>query len=208
MKARPGLTSTLEKILAQRTRYLCVVVEDLYQPHNGAAVIRACERFGIQDLHVISNRNPFQVSPEVAGGARQWITVHQTRETKAGQTPTVLGKLKEQGYRIACTTLREGAIPIAELPLDHKIALCFGTEELGLSEEAHTMADYFVHIPMLGFTQSFNISVSAAICLFELSSRLKETNLPWQLTEAEKSVLRARWTAKLATNGDEPAPSG
>lgn len=186
----------VERVLAQRTRWLSVVVEDLYQPHNGAAVIRACECFGIQDLYVISKRNPFRVSEEVVAGAAGKVTIHPGPPAHESNTRTVLNGLKDKGYRIAATSLRDGCIPISELDLCHKTAILFGTEEQGLSEEAHQLADVFVRIPMYGFTQSFNISVSAALSLFQLSQRLRSANVPWPLEESEKMELRLQWLAQ------------
>ena len=182
----------MERVLAQRTRHLTLVVEELYQPHNGAAVIRTCDGFGIQDLHAICSRNEYRVSEEIVADARPWVDLHQYPDTRS-----CLLHLKQQGYRILATTLRKGCIPIAEVDITQKTALCFGTELRGLSEEAHNMADGFVRIPMYGFTQSFNISVSAALCLSELSEKLRASDVNWPIGEAEREDLRARWQAPV-----------
>ena len=182
------LSEKMERVLDGRTRHLTVVVEELYQPHNGAAVIRACECFGIQDLHVICSINEFKVSEDIVAGADRWISLHYHTDTKS-----CLTALKQRGYRILATSLRDGCIPVGEVDLSQKTALCFGTELKGLSEVAHQMADGFVRIPMYGFTQSFNISVSAALCMFELSDKLHEADTSWQLSAGERQELRALW---------------
>ena len=130
---------------------------------------------------------------ETEQGAARWLTLHHYDEPGGGNTGTCLQGLKKRGYRIWATTLREGSIPIGELPLNEKVALCFGTEERGLSEEAHRLADGFVRLPMYGFTQSFNISVSVALALFELTERLRAGPANWALAEEEKNALRAEW---------------
>lgn len=183
----------LEQVLSQRTDYLATVVEDLYQPHNGAAVIRACECFGVQNLYSISHRNPFRVSPEIVDGADRFIDIHHFNESERDNTEACIEHLKNKGYRIFATSLREGCIPISEVPLDQPLALCFGTEMQGLSDRAHELADAFVRLPMYGFTQSFNISVTSALAMNELTARLRAENRPWQLSEARSAEIRKRW---------------
>ncbi|MDJ0839186.1 MAG: RNA methyltransferase [Acidobacteriota bacterium] len=193
--AETPLADRIEEVLALRTRHIVAVFEDLYQPHNGAAVIRACECFGVQELHAIANHNAWRVSPEIVAGADAWVDIHTWDQPGGANTKTCLEALKERGYRIWAASLREGCIPLTEVPVDRKIALCFGTELKGLSDEAHDLADGFVRIPMHGFTQSFNISVSTALCLFELTRKLQQSRIPWQLSEADRQELRARWSA-------------
>ncbi len=188
----------MAEVLALRTRFLTIVVEDLYQPHNAAAAIRACECFGVQDLHAIATRQTWRVSEEVVAGADQWVDVHTWDDPEAENTRVCLETLKEQGFSILATSLRPGCIPLSEVPLDQKTALCFGTEKLGLSDLAHDLADGFVRIPMYGFTQSFNISVSTALSLSDLSGRLRSSPQPWQLTQGDRDHLERRWLIGLS----------
>lgn len=188
------MTATIDQVLAQRTRYLCLVTEDLYQPHNGAAVLRACEGFGVQDLYAIGNRNPFPLSPEIAAGAERFVDLHTFETPGEDNTSACIMTLRAKGYRVYATSLREGCIAIDQVPLDQPLALMFGTEMTGLSERAHELADGFVRLPMVGFTQSFNISVSAALSLLSLTTRLRESAFPWQLSAAEQARLRLEWT--------------
>jgi tRNA (guanosine-2'-O-)-methyltransferase len=181
------------KILALRTRYITVVLEDLYQPHNASAVLRSCDCFGIQDVHIIENRNKYEVNPEVELGAAQWLSIYRYSQAK-NNTPEALQKLRADGYRIVATTPHTDDCDIADFDLsDGKTAILFGTEMTGLSDEALDLADEYVKIPMMGFTESFNISVSAAIILYELNSRLRNSDLPWRLQDAESEQIRLQW---------------
>lgn len=191
--------SRIDNVLSERTRHLSVVLENVYQAHNISAVIRSCDCFGIQDLHIIENNNAFKINDDIALGASQWV---DTSRYKQGSRHC-LENLKQKGYQIAALSLQEPSIPLAELDITQKTALCIGTELTGLSDEAHELADVFVKVPMVGFTQSFNLSVTAALCMYELSNRLKSSNIDWQLTEKEKLTLTINWCQTIIPNGDK-----
>jgi len=192
----------IDSVLAHRTRYLTVVVENLFQPHNTSAVLRSCECFGIQDLHVIERDNTFAINDGVAVGSGKWVDIHRSGETGPGATNACLSSLRRSGYRVAALTLRELSVPLADVPLDAPLALCFGTEEEGLSDDAHAAADYFVRIPMVGFTQSLNISVTAALTLYELGIRLRASDAQWQLPKKEQDVLRLAWYRSIVPRAE------
>ena len=192
----------IDSVLSNRTKHITVVLEDIYHPHNASAVIRSCDCFGIQDLHVIENEKSYRVNKCVTQGVGKWISLHR-HNNKDDNTEACLMKLKKQGYHIVATSLRgEDMVSIDDLPIDSKIALCFGTEEFGLSDKAHDLADSVVNIPMYGFSQSFNISVSAALCLHNIANRLHNSDVSWQLTEAERNTLRFSWIKKSIKNVD------
>ena len=192
----------IEEVLANRTCHLTVVLEDIFQPHNASAVLRSCECFGLQNVHIIENRFEYRVNPDVTLGSTKWLHLHRYREEGVNNTLACINKLKSQGYRIAATTLGNESIALNDLPVDQKIALCFGTEEDGLTEEAIALSEYRVKIPMWGFTQSFNISVSAALCLFDLTTRMRSSGIDWSLTEQEKEDLRILWYQKSIRNAE------
>jgi tRNA (guanosine-2'-O-)-methyltransferase len=179
-------------IIAQRTRHITVALEDIYQPHNASAVLRTCDCFGIQDVHIIENKNAYSVNPDVALGSSQWLTMHRYSE-KESNTIDCIQSLKKKGYKIIATTPHNNDCNISDLNINDKICLFFGTEKEGISEDTKKHADGFVKIPMHGFTESFNISVSAAICLYELTKRLRTSAINWQLTESEKNELLLSW---------------
>ena len=179
--------------MARRTRHLRVVLEDIYQPHNASAVMRSCECFGIQHLHVIENRYVFRPNREVAMGASNWIHLHRHHEAGRDNTRDCLERLRRDGYRIIATSLNAKSIPLSRLPVDEPLSLWFGTEEEGLSETVLQAADAHVHIPMHGFTQSFNISVSAAICLYDLRNRLIEQGCDPGISEPDRRRMYRLW---------------
>ena len=194
---------TIERVLDQRTRQVCVVLEDIYQPHNASAVLRSCDCFGVQDIHVIENRHEFSPSSSVTIGADQWVTLHSYNRTGVNNTARCFEKLRQEGYAIIATTPHEQDVTLPEIPVNRKTALLFGAELTGLSDYALDHADGFVRIPMFGFSESYNISVSAALCLYELTLRIRDENIDWQLSENEKTELRIEWLKKSIRAGDE-----
>lgn len=198
----PERREKIHRVLAARTRFVRVVLEDLFQPHNASAVMRSCECLGVQHLHVIENKHRFAPNRDIALGSAKWMSLHRHRGASTDNTLACLTQLKDQGYRLVATCLRKDARPLEELPVNQPFALLFGTEETGLSERALEMADEAVTIPMYGFTQSYNISVSVAICLAELLRRIRSTRDDWALGEEEQLRLRDRWVRRsLKTPG-------
>ena len=191
-----------EEVVVFRTRYITVILEDIYQPHNASAVLRTCDCFGIQDVHIIENKNKYHVNPDVALGSSNWLTLHKYNK-KENNTADCIKALKKKGYTVIATTPHENGCNIDELDLSHKTALLFGTEMKGLSEQAIQQADGYVKIPMYGFTESFNISVSAAIALFSLTERLRKTNASWQLDKNEIIKLKIEWVKNSLKNAGE-----
>ena len=189
-----------EKIIEDRTKHVTVVLEDIFQPQNASAVLRTCDVFGIQDVHIIENENEYNVNPRVVHGASKWITLHKYNQ-KENNTLDCIKKLKSDGYKVYGTTPHTEDCLIQDIPLNDKLALMFGTEMTGLSDIAMENVDGFVKIPMYGFTESLNISVSASICLYELSKRLKKSESDWQLSEEEKIDQLIIWSKKVIKDG-------
>jgi len=179
-------------VIKNRTRHITIALENIYQPHNASAVLRSCDCFGIQDIHIIENEFKYEVNDEIALGSSKWLTLirHNSGENN---TLACIRQLKAEGYRIIATTPHKNDCTIEDLPVDSKLALFFGTELKGISSEVTENADGFVKIPMFGFTESFNISVSAALSLYELTSRLRKSNTNWQLSENENTGIRLSW---------------
>ncbi len=187
----PERRERMQAVLHERTRYVTVVLEDIFQPHNASAIVRSTECFGVQDLHVIEKRNRFKATEGVALGGDDWLTMHRYTTTQL-----CLEQLKKEGYRIVATTLDSKAYSLPDLPLDSKVALMFGTELTGLSPYVLENADAFVTIPMYGFTQSFNVSVSVALCLYQLTQKLRSSDYPWRLSADEQQELYLAWLRK------------
>ncbi|MEM8857467.1 MAG: RNA methyltransferase [Chloroflexota bacterium] len=218
----PQRNALIEKVLSQRTRHFTAVLENIFQPHNASAVLRSCDIFGIQDVHIIEDRFEYTVNPDVAMGASRWLTLHRYGEPEPLPEPGMRGmraymeevakrpsstagclkQLKQDGYTIVATSLRPGAVSLNDLPTDRPLAICFGTEETGLSDEAHDLADTFMTIPMHGFTQSFNISVSAALTFQKLTNQLRQSNTAWKIPSEQRLDILVDWLLKSATRGE------
>jgi tRNA (guanosine-2'-O-)-methyltransferase len=183
----------LNEVVRNRTRYISLILEDIYQSHNASAVLRSCDCFGVQDVHIIENKNMYEVNPDVALGSAQWLTLNKYNSSE-NNTIDCIKKLKERGYRIVATTPRLEA-PILEQFDIHagKFALMFGTEQEGLTDTAFQLADEYVRIPMYGFTESFNISVSAALCLYHFTSAIRRDAIEWRLSEEEMLDVQIDW---------------
>lgn len=181
-----------DKVLANRTRHITIALENIFQPHNASAVLRSCDLTGVQDVHIIENTNEYNVNPDVAMGASKWLNLHKYNSIDYN-TPLAYQYLRDQGYKIVATTPHHESITIEELPITEKVALVFGTELTGLTEWAISNADTYVNIPMVGFTESYNISVSAAICLYSLTRRLRASEISWKLEEEQVSAIRLQW---------------
>ena len=187
---------TINKVLDRRTRYLTVVLEDIYQPHNASAVLRSCDGFGIQDVHTIENHNDFDPNKSVTIGADKWLTHLSYSASGRNNTKECYQSLRQKGYRLIATSPHYDDVSIDEVPLDQPTALVFGSELTGLTDYALEEADAYARIPMEGFSESFNISVGAALCLYELSRKLRNSQVAWRLSEEEKLELRLDWVRK------------
>ncbi|MHC1705242.1 MAG: TrmH family RNA methyltransferase [Tenuifilaceae bacterium] len=192
--------SQIQKVLENRTRYITVVLEDIYQSQNASAVLRTCDCLGIQDIHIIENKNKFNINPQVVMGASKWLTIKRHKEEK-DNTINAINSLKAEGYRIVATTPHTNVVNLEDFDLSKgKFALFFGTENTGLTEDVLNKADEFVKIPMVGFTESFNISVSAAISLYFLTNKLRSSDLEYHLQEDESELLLLSWLKASTRN--------
>ena len=182
------------RILSFRSNYLTIVLEDIYQTHNASAVVRTADCFGIQNVHMIENKNVFQVNPDVVRGASNWVTVNRHNGTTMN-TPEALRKLRREGYRIVVATPHDHDIDLENFNLEKgKAAIVFGCERPGLSEWAVKEADEYMKIPMVGFTESLNVSVAVAVAIHHLTHQLRtQTDIDWHLTEIEKQKLLLEW---------------
>lgn len=191
-----------DEIIRYRTRYLTVALEDIYQPHNASAVLRSCDCFGIQDVHIIENQNTYQVNPDVALGSSKWLTLIKYNGEE-NNSVTAAESLRKSGYRIIATTPHKDGVDLQELPLEEgPLTLCFGTEMRGLSKNMLDLADGYMKIPMFGFTESLNISVSVAISLFHLTGKLRNSNINWQLSDEEILDIQLQWARQVVKRSD------
>lgn len=187
----PSRLARFKKVLAQRTKHFTVAIEDVYQLHNTSAVVRTCDVFGIQEINIIEERNTKRIDREIAMGAQKWVDIN-----KYNKVNNCLADLKQKGYQIVATTPHATTGDLQNFDITKKACFFFGRETEGLSAEVLNQADSFLKIPMVGFTESLNISVSAAIILQHVTSRLRQSPIPWRLTEEELLQKRLDWCKK------------
>ena len=197
----PERVSLFEKVINERTDMQCVVVENIYQSQNASAVLRTCDCVGVQQVHVIENNNAYQINPDVALGSSQWIDLHRYNR-KENNTLDCINKLKLQGYKIVATLPHEKDVFLPQLDVSEKMAVVFGNEVEGLSEEVVANADVYMKIPMFGFTESFNISVSAAITMYNLMERLRASGVDYRLSEDRRIETLIKWAKRTIRRSD------
>lgn len=183
------------EVLDQRTRHVTIVVEDLFQTQNISAVMRTCECFGIQDIHIVEGENEFNIHSAISMGSDKWLTRHHYPPAPHNMAECIQN-LKAKGYQIVATLPDEKSCFIDQLPIDQPLAFLFGTELTGLSQEAIELADRTVKIPMYGFTESFNISNSVAITAHYFIEKIRNSSENWQLSQQEKEDLLLEWYKK------------
>lgn len=190
-----------ERIAPLRTRHVTIVLEDIYQSQNASAVLRTCDLIGVQDIHVIEQRNNYRVDDQVALGSSQWVDVIPYR-SQENNTQACMKALRAKGYRIIATSPRGDASTPETIDLGRPMAFCFGTELTGLSDAMIEGADEHLRIPMHGFTESYNISVSAAITLYTVMHRLRNSDINWRLSESDSLALRLEWVRTVLQSSD------
>jgi tRNA (guanosine-2'-O-)-methyltransferase len=178
------------RVLKNRTKHFTIAMEDVYQLHNTSAVMRSCEVFGVQELNVIEQKFGKRIDSEIAMGAQKWVDVNRFNTVQS------CIDAKRAGYQIIATTPHNDSCMLHEFDITKPSAIFFGTEKNGLSEEVIEQADGFIKIPMVGYTESLNISVSAAIIIQDITTRLRQSNINWQLSEEEILDKRLDWTRK------------
>lgn len=181
------------KVLAQRSYHFTVAIEDVYQLHNTSAVMRSCDVFGVQDLHVIEERNVRKIDREIAMGAQKWVDVHRYHTTK-----DCVATLKEKGYQIVATSPHgDNCVTLAEFDYTKPSVFFFGKEDTGLSDYVLEQSDVQLMIPMVGFTESLNISVSVAIILQQVTQQLRQSTIDWKFTDAQLIAKRYDWVCRV-----------
>lgn len=185
----PERAAVLRETLARRTRYMTVCMENTFHPQNASALVRTCEAFGVQDIYTVEELCRFSPNTNIVRGTDKWVDIR-----KFGSTPELIGVLREKGYRIVATSPHsDDSTPETFDVTQGPFALFFGTEHAGISREVIDAADEFVRIPMCGFVESLNVSASAAILLYGLSSRLRASEVDWRIPESDRDEILLRW---------------
>ncbi|MGQ1889726.1 TrmH family RNA methyltransferase [Thermophagus sp. OGC60D27] len=194
-----------ERVIDNRTNYLTVVLENIFHSHNASAVLRSCDCFGVQDVHIIDDDNNYEVNPDVALGASKWLSLHHYADRDGNTTQTVLSNLKKKNYRIIATVPDKTALPFYDLDIcNGPVALILGNEKNGISDVVRNLADDFITIPMIGFTESLNISVAAAIMLQHFSTHIrKQLDVSeWKINYKYRNQLLLAWMRKSIKKAD------
>lgn len=183
------------QVISARTNHFTVAMEDVFQMHNTSAVVRTCEVFGVQQAHSIEGRFGKRLDAKIAMGAQKWVDVFRYNDTQS-----CIDTLRAQGYQIVATTPHKDAYSLNDFDISKKSAFFFGTEKEGLSQQVLSQADTYLKIPMVGFTESLNISVAVAIVLQQLTDKLRRSQVAWQLTDEERLSTLINWTKKSIRN--------
>lgn len=193
----------IQRVLDQRTRHITVALEDIYQPQNTSAVVRTCECMGLQDIHIIEKTNAYETNTRVLKGSNRWVNLIRHRAKNSNNTETCFNELKKNGYTIYAADLSEGGVSIHDIdPQKGRVAIMFGNELRGVSDYALANCDERVRIPMYGFTESLNISVSVAICLNSLIMKMHSESWDYGLSSEEKDKLTLEWYRKVVRKSD------
>ncbi len=187
-------------VLSSRLTTVTVVMENLYDSHNVSAVVRSAEGFGLDRLHVVEQPNKYQRNPSILQGADRWVEIVR----HPGLNRCLLD-LQAQDFSICVADVGEGCVPLTEIPVDRPVVIVMGAEKDGLSERAKYMADVRYTIPMTGFTESFNVSVSAAISLFSVTERRRHAiGSKGELSLDEMRERADRWLKKTVKHKGLP----
>ncbi len=192
---QPRRLARIDEVLADRTRRITMLFVDTHHPHNASAAIRTCECFGIQDVHVVEETTTFRPSRDVVRGAGRWISMHR-HATYAG----AVDDLHRAGYRVVAASVSPDSRPLEALEVTAPLAIALGSEERGFTADELVCVDGEVHVPMVGFTESLNVSVTAALLLRELTGKLRARD-GWRLSVDERDELRLRWLTREGSKG-------
>lgn len=192
----------IQKVLSERTRHVTVVLEDIYQSQNTSAVVRTCECMGLQDIHIIENTNQYETNTRVLKGSHRWMSLMRYRSKNVNNTQRCINHLQDNGYILYAADPADDGLSIHEVDIQDKVAIMFGNELHGVSSYALEQCDRKVKIPMYGFTESLNISVSVAICLNTIISKLHHQPWAFGLTDEEKEELTLHWYRKIVRKSD------
>ncbi len=188
----PERIRLFEQIIDQRTNHFTVISEDIFQEHNASAIVRTCDSFGIQTLHLVESRNTYQVHEGIARGSNQWVTLEH-HYTEGRTSEDIFKEIKNRGYKLVATSPHAIEYDIFNVPIDEPLAFVFGAEKKGVTQVALEQADYLVRIPMYGFAESLNVSVSVAIILNEMRNRLNNSSVNWKLNDAVQLETKLCW---------------
>ena len=187
----------IEHFSAESSDFVLPVMEDIFQCRNAAAIVRSVEACGFHKIVAMESENVFNPNLRVTKGAENWVEVE-----KLPHHLDSLQKIKNRGYKILAVSPEKNATMLPDYDLKEPVALVFGTEKEGVTEEILNFADETLAIPMYGFTKSFNVSVAAAICMYELKQKLIKSNIDYKLSGEKLWEIKIRWAKNSIPSGD------
>ena len=190
--------SKIEHFSQESSDFVLPVMEDVYQFRNAAAIVRSVEACGFHHVVALEEENVFNPNLKVTKGAETWVKVE-----KMSNNLDSLKEIKNRGYKILAVSPENNATMLPDYKVKEPIALVFGTELEGVSDEILDFADETLAIPMFGFTKSFNVSVAAAICMYELKQKLMKSGIDYKLSEEKLLEMKIRWTVNSIRSGEE-----
>lgn len=190
--------SKIEHFSKESSDFVLPVIEDVYQFRNAAAIVRSVEACGFHHVVALEEENVFNPNLKVTKGAETWVQVE-----KMPNNLDSLKEIKSRGYRILAVSPEKNATMLPDYEVKEPIALVFGTELEGVSDEILDFADETLAIPMFGFTKSFNVSVAAAICMYELKQKLIKSGIEYQLSEEKLLELKIRWAKNSIKSSEQ-----
>ncbi len=190
--------SKIEHFSKESSDFVLPVMEDVYQFRNAAAIVRSVEACGFHHVIALEEENVFNPNLKVTKGAETWVQVE-----KMSNNLDSLKEIKNRGYKILAVSPEKNATMLPDYEVKEPIALVFGTELEGVSDEILDFADETLAIPMYGFTKSFNVSVAAAICMYELKQKLMKSEINYELSDEKLLEMKIRWTVNSIRSGEE-----
>lgn len=200
----PNRFAQMSEVVKNRSEYIVPVLEDIEQPQNASAVVRTCDCLGINKICVIENKNEFGIYKDIVRGSTKWVDIIRYNSTQ-NNTADCLNNLKNNGYRIISTLPHHNAKKLSELDITKgKCAVVFGSEPVGISKTVMDLSDEFITIPMCGFTESLNLSVSAAVVIYALKQAALTNNVKdFYLSDNQQDTLMLEWLKKCIAMSKE-----
>lgn len=178
--------------------FVLPVIEDVFQFRNAAAIVRSVEACGFHKIVAMESEHEFNPNLRVTKGAETWVDIERLPHNLDS-----INKIKNRGYKIIAVSPEKNATLLPDFQITEPVALVFGTEAEGVTDEILSFADETLAIPMYGFTRSFNVSVAAAICVYELKQKLMRSNLDYKLSEEKLWEMKVRWAVNSIKSGEQ-----
>ncbi|MCQ9636863.1 RNA methyltransferase [Chryseobacterium sp. WG23] len=188
----------IEHFSHESSDFVLPVMDDVYQFRNAAAIIRSVEACAFHKVVAMEEENVFNPNLTVTKGAETWVEVEKVPKNIAS-----LQNIKDRGYKILAVSLEKNAVMLPDYQITEPIALVFGTELKGVSKEVIDFADETLAIPMYGLTKSFNVSVAAGICMYELKQKLMRSGIDYKLNDQKRLEMKLRWAVNSIKSGKE-----